>query len=71
MKNVFSIVGILLLLKSIEGMIPFYSLIFTEATELDISTIIKGVLGTAIILYFLFIIAKMILKWIYFVPDPE
>lgn len=71
MKNMFGLAGILILLKSADGMILFYSLIFTDAAKVDTWTAVKGVLGTLVILYFLFIITKIVLKWIYFVPDPE
>jgi hypothetical protein len=73
MKNIFGIVGILIFLKSIEGMIAFYSLAFFDAGKIDIWTATEGVVGTAVGVYLLFSIIKWIVKIVtfWYNPDPK
>lgn len=71
MKSGLGLIGVLLLLKSLEGMLNFYRLIFNDVSEISFWIAFEGVIGTTIVFYFLMSIAKLIWKWISYVPEPE
>jgi hypothetical protein len=73
MKNVFGIFGILFLLKQLEGMLQFYTLVSTDAAKINTWIAIQGCLCTAIICYLLYSIGKFAYKVIafWYNPDPN